>query len=603
MPIPSMEGRSIPLRSPFRFTHSNYLIQMKPCSLRRRCTALVLTFAAANSAYAVFPTPSLAPLVPVWTPITDTGAVPLDPAGLAIPGAGNFASFQAPVMDQYDPVCAFTGIFRSASPLVTLDNDQGVWSTGNKYITGGGFTTATQVLREGDPIPPGPSGSSGNTFGFMGGLDVQALQMAYLGRTICSTNTSAPGDLPYTRVTMIAGAGQPYENLAESPTPFARELGLPVAGEFLNAGHIGNWMKSGIGFGGVRHYSFDYNLNTWHSSDARLAWDWASGPLASGGLHANQPQRVGSPSIDYYGEQAVYCRDAAPAPKPYHIDLVDTFGVHHPIMREATSAFNQNPATAAFAPPLPTTRYGIVHTKLMANNSSTFSTGTVTGHPIVAWQMATMAAPVRSVPSLWCQYGPHTYCIAYVGQTDPNTGKTFKSFQALHVALNSTLGGQYVIFGATLSTNNYGIYRCEIVPGWGGTIDLIATDEPGFNGLNCFVPATPARPMKTLDRFFSTNDKGDVAFKARMGAPVLAANQYVLVTANTPNHVLQMRAQSGILASTPTTSSLGGGKADDFQLATPDQGTWSRGQAYNGSGYLAVKIIIGGTGQAINLLQ
>lgn len=569
---------------------------MKSISIYRSTPIVFLACCAGIPAYAAITVTHPAAAV-TWTEVADTGVLSLPqtaaPGNVWI-GGTRYTGFDAPVTDQYNSHVAFKA---SLSGPATPSDDEGVWSTATATLP-----VPTLVLREGDPT----GGGFGQTFGFGTKLSVENLQMAFLARTTCLANTShASGKGKAVILDGAVSVGGTQQNLAESPNVFWRDLRPPVINEFLNAGHVGLWAKRppATGPSGIAHFSFVFNSNNPATFYPGLGWPSAAGFAA--GWHVNQPPRIGSPSINYFADMAVFCRDALP-PNPRHIDLVDEFGVHQLVVRQGTLASNNNPSTSSYAPAA--ARFGVFHTRLMANTSPAF----IPSSPLVAWQMASMiGGGIGS--SLWYQKWGVNSCVAFVGQVDPHTSLAFTSFYALHAAPNpdtSLVDSHFLFFGAELAGTHHAIYRCQINGVALTSFDLIATDAPsafpGFTPVSDTFGATVS--IVQLDKFFSLNAGAGVLFKAITSAP--SPNENVLVTAEplTLGHGRQVRAQSGAGATAFPTVSFGSSVfADDFQLATPEQGVWSRGQAFGGGGitgntsHIAAKIVFtsGGTQQGI----
>jgi hypothetical protein len=559
----------------------------KHTTSRRSAPLWFLACCASVPAHAAI-TGTLAPSSPTtWTPVADTGTTSLPqtaaPGNVPIPGT-RFTAFDAPVTDQYNPHVAFKA--RLSAPATPLDND-GVWSTGNAIPP----TLPSLVLREGDP-----TGSGFENFGFAGVLKVENLQMAFNARTACLANTShASGNGKAIILDGAVGLGATQRLLAESPSTNVQDLRPPVINEFLNAGHIGFWAKqvAAPSPSGIAHRSTAFNSNDPATAYPGRTWNSAAGFAA--GWHVNQPARIGSPSINYYADMAVFCRDAAGI-NPRHIDLVNEFGIHQLVARQGNLAANTYAPTGGYAPIA--ARFGVFHTRLMANSKEAF----LPSSPLVAWQMANMTGG-GTTPSLWFQKAGINTCVAYVNQIDTHTALPFTSFYALHAVPNpdtALVDSHFIFFGAELAGGNHGIYRCSINGTTLTAIDLIATDVPGFTPVNCFVGGL--QNILLLDKFFSVNAGAGVLFKARTSAP--SPNENVLVTAEagTFGHSRQVRAQSGTGAPSINTVSFGAVVVDDFKLAIPEQGVWSRGQAFGGGGItfspprIAAKIVFTSSG-------
>ncbi len=527
-----------------------------------------------------------------WTPVADTGASSIPqtaaPGNVPIPGT-LFTAFDAPVTDQYNPHVAFKA--RLSAPA-TAANNEGVWSTGNA-------TLPTLVLREG-----ASTGAGLETFGFATNLTVRNLQMGFNARTICLANTShASGNGKAIILDGAVGVGATQQHLAESPSTTLQDLRPPVINEFLNAGHVGFWAKRtpATGPSGIAHRSTAFNSNDPATAYPGRTWTSAAGFAA--GWHVNQPPRIGSPSINYYADMAVFCRDAAGL-NPRHIDLVNEFGIHQLVAKQGALANSSYLPTSSYAPP--TARFGVFHTRLLANTQEAF----LPSSPLVAWQMASMTGlGAGTTPSLWFQKWGVNTCVAYVGQNDTHTGLLFSSFYALHAVPNpdtSLVDSHFVFFGAELAGTNHAIYRCLINGVALTSMDLIATDAPGFTQVNCWVGGP--QNIVLLDKFFSVNAGAGVLFKARTAVAFPNANVLVTAEAGTFGHSRQVRAQSGGGgAPLINTVSFGPVVADDFKLAIPEQGVWSRGQAFGGGGltgsgaHIAAKIVFtsGGPQQGI----
>ena len=258
---------------------------------------------------------------------------------------------------------------------------------------------------------------------------------------------------------------------------------------------------------------------------------------------------------------------------------------NHPTRSAESAGFGTGSTYAPTAPYAPAAaRFGVFHTRLMANTHDAFGASS----PLVAWQMANMTAGGGTTPSLWFQKAGINTCVAYVGQVDTNTGLPFTSFYALHAAPNpdtALVDSHFVFFGAELAGTNQGIYRCLINGTALTSMDLIATDAAGFTQVNCFVGGP--QNIVLLDKFFSVNAGAGVLFKARTSQPFPNANVLVTAEAGSSGHFRQVRAQSGAGAPSINTVSFGPVVVNDFKLAIPEQGVWSRGQAFGGGGITA----------------
>ncbi len=541
--------------------------------IRRSTATILLAFAAASTVHAVV-TPAVPPVLLNWKTIADTCTTALGPCPAASP-IGRFNNFAPPVMPQYDgPLCAFKAWVQpgnnTAGLVITPANDEGVWSNGPDWAAGSFTGILTNVVREGDPVP-----SSLNTFGFANALSVQNLQMSAGGVTICENNTSVPAG----KVGVMDNCC--LQNLGESPSSSLMDIRPPVI-DLFNA-NIGMWKRKVGGLSGVEHGALPGYImppcippaNNWRSG---FAATWAT----------NQIPRVGSPSISESGWIALYGRDMIfPVASRNHIRVVDTVGTPTIIIRQ-----NQ------VSPPVPVispagSRFGIIHTQLMANTDYRNTSGITSN--LVAWQMDTMTAPgptTIGLDSLWCKQGGIYNCLSYVSQPAVDIpGRTIASFYALHAIANPFgTNSSWVVWGAQLNPVpgpvRVAIYGCLVTGGVMGPVNLIATDVPAITPV--LTPLSGPQNITTIARFFSVNARGDVLFKATCaGAP--PARRQVLVTAGAAaGHPLSVRAQSsmGLLS-----SGCGPVIINNFQLTTPDQGVYSRGQALNGLGMIAAKIL------------
>jgi hypothetical protein len=201
--------------------------------------------------------------------------------------------------------------------------------------------------------------------------------------------------------------------------------------------------------------------------------------------------------------------------------------------------------------------------------------------------MQTMATPLNTNTSLWCQRGTARHCLAFATQPAPDlpAGYSYKSFYELQAVRDSgTLDSHWVFWGTMLNTGHTAIYRAHIGP-IASPPDLIATDAPSTAWVGLI--SGGLHPISKLDKFFSVNVFGELLFSASC-ATAPPGQDRILVTASVShNHDRQVRAQSGI-------SFLGFGRlATFFDLAKPVQGQCSRGQAV-GTQWFAARILYSG---------
>lgn len=511
------------------------------------------------------------PAVPMtWTNIAESGTPALDRFPMSTT-LGLFTDFEPPVIAQYGtPMCAFKG-YLNTPPA----RDEGVWSNG-AFMTSSGFInyTPTNVLIEGSPVP-----TSGNLFGAMT-LPVVNLQITSNGCCTLATKTNLSGRVAiYDNNTCLQSLGE---------TPAIADLRPPVIDN--NGDNLAMWKQLGpLASRGVEHGAMSGGF---FPPCASPLVNWYSGASAAPPDPGNQVPRVGSPSISQVGWTALYARDTfSPAAQRNHIRVVSPTALSTVIVRE-------NQATGIVVPmvsPTASAKFGTIHTQLLANTNS-LNTGGVTGIDLVAWQMQNMrtsAGVLIPIKSLWCKQAGNFMCLGYESQPAPDFpagSRTIKSFYALHAAgIAGMPFDSWVVWGVQLDSYKYAIYCSRVTAGAIVSTDLLATDD---TSTTTRTPVDPlfgplVRDITTLDRFFSVSANGDIVFKATcLGSP--AGKRRMIVTARPPFHERCVRAQSGVtpMNTTPVFAS-------NFQLAQPEQGTFSRGQAINVLGAVAAKVRFG----------
>jgi hypothetical protein len=558
---------------------------MNPTSrLRKSASTLILALTGASSAHAAI-TPVAPPVPFQWRCIADTCTVAVGPCAAPAP-LTRFVNFNPPVMPQYDaPLAAFKAWIQpgtlTTGLVVNASNDEGVWSNGPGWASGSFTMLTNNILREGDPVP-----SSGTTFGVSNALTVQNLQMGAGGVTMCTTNTSAAAG----KVAVLENCC--LQNLGESPTSALMDIRPPVI-DMANR-NIGMWKRAVGGVSGVEHGGLPGFImppcippvNAWWSG---FSPGWAP----------NQIARVGSPSISEQGTIALYGRDNfIPAAQRNHIRVVDPAGTPAVVVRQGWGC----PPVPGLLPPL--SRFGIIHSQLQANSDDRTLTSAPTD--LVAWQMDTMTAPgpvTMNQDTLWCKQSGVYNCLAYQTQNAPFIpGRTVTGFYALHaIAQQGITNSSHVVWGVRLSPGPglYAIYTSLVTGGVMGPVDLIATDVPGITPVNTLVAGV--QNITTLAPFFSVNARGDVLFKATCAAAPVGQRQILVTASAAAGHARSVRAQSSLAL---PTLNCGMAVATNFQLATPEQGTYSRGQALNGLKQAAAKILFNapapaGSGQGI----
>jgi hypothetical protein len=194
--------------------------------------------------------------------------------------------------------------------------------------------------------------------------------------------------------------------------------------------------------------------------------------------------------------------------------------------------------------------------------------------------------------SLWVQRvgGPNVpECFVKETDTAPGTSTTFKRFDVLQVAQASNPSDTWVFFGATLTSGSKAIYVMQ-APQIGplGPLTLIATDDPVSPTVLTIGPPFigSSSPITSLNHLFSADLGANIVFTAKAtGLP--PGSRQVLCTAAAVAPIPVVRSQSGLAI--PTLSS-GSATITGFDLAKPDQGVLSRGQAINDAGDVAARI-------------
>lgn len=538
-------------------------MKIRPLLLR---TAPILPALFAVSTARATVTAFLPPRAVTWVTNTDTGTVAMDGSAVPapiVPGV-TFAGFDPPIITQFQQSLAFKGRLKIMSG-VGVGDDEGVWSTSPQLRIASVTHKPTLVLREGNPVP-----LSSALFGFAGTLNVENLQSPSGDWTVCATNTTL-GKVAVANNTSL-------HNIGESPTAAWSDLAPPVTTNFFTTQGMAMWkretaspLKSGVERRGAPAFT---------------AWD-TNFTSALGPFLTNQPIRDASPVISEKGWVASYARDLLiPANHIRHTD--PTCGSTNIIVRQGTPALTPVPG---FVPA--SARFGVIHNKLMASSDAP-----TLGYELVAWQMQTMLIPATvNKTSLWCKTGTYYHCLAWQSQNAPDlpAGNTIQSFYALHAVPDfSNPDEHWVFWGAMISpSNRVAIYRTHIAKGVASMPDLIASSVPSSTPV--MLISGGVQGITAIDRYFSVNVHGAVLFKATCaGAP--PGQRQILVTAQlVGGSAREVRAQSGI-GTAGVTPSTGTTPAVNFQLAVPEQGPCSRGQAVGTQWFTAKILYAGGQG-------
>ena len=516
--------------------------------------------------------------ITTWTPYADTGgAAPLKHSGAGV--ATSFVGFTAPVIfgdlaSVGSTQIAFKGYMARAGTVATA-NDEGIWSNADPTASGSSGSSIWMVAQEGDNV------TGAGLLGFGGSMTVKALQTTTYGGTLFNTNSNAN----------IAPNFSVYEGGGLTGLAGAGLVGFPNGGLAVAAhARIAVWTTDG-------------------TNDGTRAWDVSIGspgsphtvtPAPPSAIHwslAANPRVQCSPAISYYGAVAHRARSLPSSGLPWDKrDYIEAVPL-------VSGGFFLSPVTVVRAgDPAPTGEiFGIFHPVLMA------IAGGPNIAPTVAWQMSTMNAgetsgstlglsipygtPMPHSNSLWCwRPGANPYAeIARAGQAASEiTGRTIKSFYALHLVDDDTTWPNSVVFyGAILDNGKYAIYLREISGSTGpvlGTDQLIATDAGGPPGMDVpaiYGPPAITYPIASLYPWFSVDIFGNVLMKATLGGAVQPGQKQCLLSAKRgPDaHGLRMRAQSNSTTVSLPTLSHGVQPITNFTINAHEQGTMGRGQS------------------------
>lgn len=564
-------------------------------TLRYSVLALALT--------AIIASPHRSEAQITWVPLADNCGTPALTQFCPSPtNLQPYLKFDPPVMPQKAKLLAYKAWLQPGTalsgPNVTTVNDEGVWGTGPEYSSSGTISfRPTLILREGDATS---TASGAPTYGNGTALAINNLQMSVRGDTVFQANLSSLG-----------GKAALHDNcclqiMAQSSgaTPLYTNIQPPVidwSGE-----NVSEWLFRTPADNGIKH--FGYAPGTLPPCDP-FTQNWLSHPtavlssVAFGGADPflATPAPIGSPAIGVRGVTLFYARDSAlpPARRP-HLRVSLPVGTPQFILNRSQ---NLLPVTTLYYPG--GARLGTYSPKLLC--VSDLASGLW-----AAWQMSmtinSSGFPVVE-PSLWVQRSIPSApeCFVKRGIPAPGTSSTFNSFYEMQIVDDTAgTGARWVFFGANLTSGARAIYVMTIQPAATsplGPLTLIATDDAGFG-----TPLTIAAPyigspltfnITTLQPWFSADLTGNIVFLASStGLPVGA--QQVLCTASGSAPPPVVRSQQGLPIPTLTS---GLAFIRRFDLAKPDQGVLSRGQAINGAGDFAARILFryGASGTITNL--
>lgn len=523
--------------------------------------------------------------------------------------AATFAALGRPVIDQNStniPRVAFAG--RVTPGPFTAANDEGVW-------TDACWTKCRVVLQEGTPIPFAVTGYPGlpQNYGWAGALSsegtapmpaVENLQITSSGAAVCQTYASSGGkagviahiDTVGTGTSEHIGISDPTGGGGDGAVMLDRRPPIVDAtGNFMAQRE--KWTLAAADY--IKQFIFNPPVgcgiilphNPWSivpcfDSIASVAPPPAVGKWTTAGGFS----RSGSPTISSIGTVGFHALDGnKPLTQRAQIHLVNHLGVREIVMREDTACGPGLPNRLPIA-----TRFG--HVSQSLTSLSTMAGETPDG--LVAWKMNSMrnagGAILPNSSSIWCKQNGTFLCLLHKGQAAPSIpGEMIKEFISLHaIDFPGSAGKVYVAVSVGLSTaGKHAIYLFGVQGGVVAAGDdlLLATNVGSITQL---VPSAGAADLTALDPYFSSSTHGDITFSASIAAA--AGMKRVLVTASqTEGFARRVRAQSGVTTfvdCNATTQTM-----TNIFLATPDQGTFSRGQAIGydstfpiGSGSLVV---------------
>lgn len=539
-----------------------------------------------------------------WVPLADNCGTPALTQFCPSPtNLQPYLRFDPPVMPQKAQLLAYKAWLRPglpiSGPFVTTANDEGVWGTGPEFSSSGTVSfSPTLILREGDATG---TASGAPTYGNGTALTINNLQMSVRGDTIFQANLST-----------IGGKAALHDNcclqiMAQSSgtTPLYTDIRPPVVD--WSGEHVSEWLTRTPADNGIRH--FGYAAGPLPPCDP-FTQNWLSHPtavlssVAAGGVDPflATAAPIGSPAIGVRGVTLYYARDSAapPARRP-HLRVSLPLGTPQFVLNRSRDLV---PATDLYYPG--GARLGTYSPKLLCVSDLSIAGLWAT------WQMS-MTINSSSVnvvePSLWVQrsIASAPECFVKQGIPAPGTGSTFNNFYEMQIVDDTAgTGARWVFFGANLTSGKRAIYVMTIQPAPSsplGPLTLIATDDIGFG-----TPLTIAAPyigspltfnITTLQPWFSADLRGNIVFLASSTGLPVGARQ-VLCTASGMSPPPIVRSQQGLPIPTLTS---GLAFIRRFDLAKPDQGVLSRGQAINSAGDFAARILFryGASGTITNL--
>ncbi len=552
---------------------------MKP-SLTSRLFLLASSLAAANHASAV-PIP--------WIPVVDNAFTPALTSHPAPVPLTRYLSFDPPIMPQYDgKLLAYKARLRlglaATGVTITAANDEGVWGNGPEYSQTGTFSlNPTLILQEGNPTG---TASSGITYGNAGSLIINNLQMTLRGDTVFQSNVSTGGkanlhDNCCLQIMGQSGATAPFLDLG----PPVVDLWGPNVANWFARNPVSTPIKSGImrltyptGFMLPPCTPFTASLASFTGSSSAVG---AMAAIGGVGNFLATPSPIGSPAISERGHVLFYAWDQKlPTIKRQHLRMSLAGG--------GEVILNRRDDLVPFGDLYyPLGKLGVYAPKLvcMSDRAGTPS--------LAAWQMSSMinsSSVTVTAPSLWIQrlLGANVpECIITQGVAAPGTTSTFNTFYEMQTVTDMTgAGDHWVFFGTNLLNGKRAIYVVKVpVAGPFSAPILIATDDTPVGTFVTGVVGGTQR-ITTLQPWFNVSIRGEVAFIANVAAFPVGAKQ-VLCTALAATPAPVVRSQTSLIITTLT----GSGFITGFDLAKPDQGVFSRGQAINGLGNIAARIL------------
>jgi hypothetical protein len=507
--------------------------------------------------------------------------------------AATFQALGRPVIDQNSaniPRVAFAGRVALVPSVFTAANDEGVWSDSC-------WTKCRAVLQEGAPIPFAVTGYPGipQDYGWAGALSsegtttmpaVENLQITSLGAVVCQTYASSGGKAGVIATIDGTGTGNSQHIGISNPSGGGVDGAVMLDRRPPVVDVTGNFMAQRerwtLGADYIKQFVFNPPVicgtilphDPWKIEPCFVAAAAAPPPAVGKWTTAGGFTRSGSPTISSIGTVGIHALDSnTPLTRRAQIHLVNHLGVREIVMREDTACGPGLPNRLPIA-----TRFGHVSPSL--TSLSTMAGETPDG--LVAWKMNSMrnagGAILPNSASIWCKQNGTFLCLLRKGQPAPSIpAQMIKDFVSLHaIDFPGSAGKVYVAVSVELSTKGkHAIYLFGVQ---GGVIaagdDLLLATNVG--SITQLAPYSGPADLTALDPYFSSSTRGDITFSASIAAAP-GMNRVLVTASQTEGFARRVRAQSGVTTfvdCNATTRTM-----TNIFLATPDQGTFSRGQA------------------------